>query len=244
MNGKDTFIVRKKYRNQIKKFTANQKVEFMECMFSYQLEWKYESNDWAVCMLLDIMIDERKKDKDKYDERCDKNRQIALEREQKKREKKEQEEYEQHERATSYTNVTNSTYNDYDSDNDSDYIHTNNLITSKEVIEQSSKWNPEINCLIGELKQECNNLWIVYDKTKDRQFAKHILSAKEFWNFCEKIWMDRISFAINIMKASIHINYWKWICSWPMKIYQNYAEVYNKTLQQHSKNEKNLIQSF
>jgi hypothetical protein len=46
------------------------------------------------------------------------------------------------------------------------------------------------------------------------------------------------------MKASIHINYRKWICSWPMKIYQNYSDVYNETLKFKNKNSKNLIQSF
>lgn len=46
----------------------------MDCMFSYQLEWKYESNDGAVCMLMDIMIDERKNDDERYLEVCEKNR--------------------------------------------------------------------------------------------------------------------------------------------------------------------------
>lgn len=46
----------------------------MDCIFSYQLEWKYESNDGAVCMLMDIMIDERKNDDERYLEVCEKNR--------------------------------------------------------------------------------------------------------------------------------------------------------------------------
>lgn len=108
----------------------------------------------------------------------------------------------------------------------------------------SEKWKKEINELIFLLKQEANNLWIAYDPTNERKFAKHILTAKEFWSFCEKIWQTRNEFAINLMKASIHINYRKWICSWPQKIYQNYAEVYNKTMEMKSKLSKNLIQSF
>jgi hypothetical protein len=98
--------------------------------------------------------------------------------------------------------------------------------------------------LIFLLKQEAINLWIAYDTTKERYFANFILTAKEFWNFCEKIWQKRVECAINIMRASIHINYWKWICSWPMKIYQNYSDVYNETLKFKNKNSKNLIQSF
>jgi hypothetical protein len=98
--------------------------------------------------------------------------------------------------------------------------------------------------LIEILKQETNNMWIAYDNTKERYFAKFILTAKEYWEFCDKIKQDRITFAINIMKASIHINYWKWICSWPMKIYQNYSDVYNETLKYKNKHSKNFIQSF
>lgn len=74
MDKKDSFIVRKKYRKQIQKLTVNQKVELMECIFSYQLEWKYESEDWAVCMLLDIMIDERQNDEERYQEVCERNK--------------------------------------------------------------------------------------------------------------------------------------------------------------------------
>ena len=71
---KDSFIVRKKYWNQIQKLTANQRVEFMECMFSYQNEWSYKSEDGAVCMLLDIMIDERQNDEERYLEVCERNK--------------------------------------------------------------------------------------------------------------------------------------------------------------------------
>ena len=110
--------------------------------------------------------------------------------------------------------------------------------------EVSNFWNKEINELITNLKGYANSLWIAYDNTKERYFAKFILTAKEYWDFCEKIWQSRTEFAVNIMKASIHINYWKWICWWPMKIYQNYSDVYNETLKFKNRNSKNLIQSF
>jgi hypothetical protein len=44
--------------------------------------------------------------------------------------------------------------------------------------------------------------------------------------------MSRVEFAKNILRASVVINYRKWPCSWPMSIYQNYSEVYNKARQQ------------
>ena len=121
----------------------------------------------------------------------------------------------------------------------------NNLITnSNELVKQSLWWNMEISNLIEQIKQQCDMIGIAYDKQKDRYFAKFILTAKEFWEFAEKIWQTREEFALNILKASYQIKFRKGICAWPMRIYQNYAEVYNETLKQHSKNAKNLIQSF
>lgn len=129
-------------------------------------------------------------------------------------------------------------------DEDKEIIETN----SNELVEQSSisneYWDKKINDLINLIKEQCNNLWVAYDKTKDRYFANFILTAKEFGTFAEKIWKDREEFALNVLKASVQIKFRKWICSWPMKIYQNYSEVYNETLRMHSKQAKNLIQSF
>ena len=85
-----------------------------------------------------------------------------------------------------------------------------------------------INWFISEIKSICNDYGVAYDNTRDRQFAKHILTAKEYWEFCDKIWQWRIEFASNVLIASIKINYWKWPLAWPMKIYQNYADLYNQ----------------
>lgn len=56
--------------------------------------------------MMAMITDYWKINDDKYDEMCEKNRQIALEREKNKREKKE---HEQHERAASCENSTDST---------------------------------------------------------------------------------------------------------------------------------------
>lgn len=113
---------------------------------------------------------------------------------------------------------------------DSKEIKEINNINSKELTtEVETFWNQDINNLIKEIKEICNNLWVAYNKEKEREFAKHILTAKEFWNFCENIWQDRIMFAKNIVIASEKIKFWKGICSWPKSIYQNYSEVFNLT---------------
>lgn len=83
---RDTFIVRKKYRNQIQKLTWNQRRELLDCIFLYQIEWKFDCKDDVVHILMDIMVDEREADNEKYDEKCEKNKLIALQREKKKKE--------------------------------------------------------------------------------------------------------------------------------------------------------------
>ncbi len=88
----------------------------------------------------------------------------------------------------------------------------------------------DINDLISQIKEECNFLWVAYDATKERMFCKHILEAKAFGEFCEKVNQERTKFALNVLRASVMINYRKGACSWPMKIYFNYTDVYNQTI--------------
>lgn len=116
----------------------------------------------------------------------------------------------------------------------------NSTLVDKEKEKSSAKKEKEeltdkINQLILTIKWVCMNLWIMYDKTMERQFAKHILTAKEFGDNAELCKMDRITFAINIMNASNQIKYRKWTCNWPKSIYQNYVDVYNQTKQKAQK---------
>lgn len=86
----------------------------------------------------------------------------------------------------------------------------------------------EINNLISQIKNVCETQWIMYNKDMERQFAKHILTAKEFGENAERCWMDRVKFALSIIYMSIQIKYFKWACNWPKSIYQNYVDVYNQ----------------
>lgn len=96
---------------------------------------------------------------------------------------------------------------------------------------EQQSWNQDINNLISEIKNVCNSLWIMYSNSMERQFAKHILTAKEFWENAEKCNMDRVKFALSIIYMSIQIKYFKWACNWPKSIYQNYADIYNQYIQ-------------
>lgn len=93
---------------------------------------------------------------------------------------------------------------------------------------EQQSWNQNINELISQIRWVCENQWIMYNKDMERQFSKHILTAKEFWENAEKCWMDRVKFALSIIYMSIQIKYFKWACNWPKSIYQNYADIYNQ----------------
>jgi len=102
----------------------------------------------------------------------------------------------------------------------------------------------QINELIKEIKQTAQSLSIAYDKTKEREFCKHLLTAIEYGTFCENVKMDRKVVAVQIMRASVIKNYWRWPTAWPKAIYQNYAEVYNLAKQATDKAEKNKVKEF
>lgn len=130
--------------------------------------------------------------------------------------------------------INNNTEQSSENENNSSSIKTLALEekeknSAKKEKEIQELWKREkIDYLINQIKSICDGMNIAYDKTMDRQFAKHILTAKEYGEFCEKIKQDRITFALNVLIASIKINYWKWPLAWPKKIYQNYADLYNQ----------------
>ena len=103
------------------------------------------------------------------------------------------------------------------------------------IAPQKEYWNSEINELIDQIKTICDQNGIAYDRTDDRKFARHILTANAFGDFCEKIGQSRIEFAKNVVIASVKIWFRKWPCSWPKKIYQNFADVFNETMSKKQK---------
>lgn len=190
----------------------------MDCIFSYQLEWKYESNDGAVCMLMDIMIDEWKDDDEKYLEVCERNREIALERERKKKLRKEKS-HEQHERVQPCTNVTNSTDNDSDSDIkekeiSKDISKKKEIPTPSELVE-AYRNTPQ---LVEKIKDE----WVVRQRAEYKQKKKskayktiswfiqqlvENVTTVSNWEIRYDVW-ERLRYAQN--KAIDWDNLWIW----------------------------------
>ena len=66
---KESFIVRKKYQEQVNLLNTEQKAQLLDAIFSYQSTLTLPENlDPLVSMLLSIMIAERTKDDQKYSE--------------------------------------------------------------------------------------------------------------------------------------------------------------------------------
>lgn len=101
----------------------------------------------------------------------------------------------------------------------------------KNSAQKEKEITTEINDLISKIKEVCNELWVAYNKEMERQFAKHILTAKDYGSFCEKIWQSRVEFALNVLRVSVMIGYFRGALSWPKLIYKNYAELYNQAKQ-------------
>lgn len=223
---KTSFLIKKEYLNVIHNRKPEQKAELFDCMFEYQTTWKYTTQSERIEDMMTAMIDFRNKNDEKYDD-ISEQRSLAW----KKHKWNQYTKMEQMEQ-----NGTNETNGTDKNRLDKIWLDKNNIIlSSNEDNEQSSYWNKDINDVIWKIKNQCNVLWIAYDKTKEREFTKHILTAKEFWEFAEKVWQSRVDLALNIQKASFQIWFFKWICAWPKMIYQHYAEVYNEYMKQRPK---------
>ena len=125
----------------------------------------------------------------------------------------------------------------------SDALLLYNNIINNNINIQDNKENitSNINNLITELKNTADELKIAYDKKDERNFCRHILTAKDYGELAEKIGQTRVEFAKSIMRASVGIKYRKGACSWPKAIYQNYVEVFNKTVELHTKQNEGIF---
>lgn len=99
----------------------------------------------------------------------------------------------------------------------------------------------QINELINKLKDTCDRIGVAYNKEKEREFAKHLITAAEYWKFCSKISQTREDCACNILLVSVKIGYWRWPTTWPCSIYKYYSEVYNEAMTKKSKQKKSNI---
>lgn len=144
----DSFILYTSYYALIEGLTDEQLGQLTRAIFLYARDGKTINLEPVVRMAFAFIKDNIERNQDKYQAKCEKNRQIALERERKKREAREKAgNTNVHERARTCENNTNvherSPYdNDNDNDNDNEYDNDvskeTDIEPSKEGIESAS----------------------------------------------------------------------------------------------------------
>ena len=143
----DSFILYTSYYALIEGLTDEQLGQLTRAIFLYARDGKTINLEPVVRMAFAFIKDNIERNQDKYQAKCEKNRQIALERERKKREAREKAgNTNVHERSRTCENNTNvherSPYdndndNEYDNDNDNEYDNDNDV--SKETDNKPSK---------------------------------------------------------------------------------------------------------
>ena len=150
----DSFILYTSYYALIEGLTDEQLGQLTRAIFLYARDGKIIKLDPVVRMAFVFIKDNIERNQDKYQAKCEKNRQIALERERKKREAREKADNTNvHERSRTCENNTNvherSPYdNDNDNDNDNDVSKETDNIPSKEgsSISENPKVDPAKRC--------------------------------------------------------------------------------------------------
>lgn len=180
----DSFILYTSYYALIEGLTDEQLGQLTRAIFLYARDGKTINLEPVVRMAFAFIKDNIERNQDKYQAKCEKNRQIALERERKKREAREKAGNTfVHERARTCENNTNvherSPYdndNEYDNDNvdDNDVSkETNILEPSKEASMQSFS---EKNVCAAEEPQKSS------EKKKSKKGEIDYASIKDYWN--------------------------------------------------------------
>lgn len=176
----DSFILYTSYYDLIEGLTDEQLGQLTRAIFLYARDGKTISLEPVVRMAFAFIKDNIQRNQDKYQAKCEKNRQIALERERKKREAREKAgDTNVHERTRTCENNTNvherSPYdNDNDNDNDNDVSkETNILEPSKEASMQSFS---EKNVCAAEEPQKSS------EKKKSKKGEIDYAAIKDYWN--------------------------------------------------------------
>lgn len=135
----DSFILYTSYYALIEGLTDEQLGQLTRAIFLYARDGKTISLEPVVRMAFAFIKDNIERNQDKYQAKCEKNRQIALERERKKREAREKAgNTNVHERSRTCENNTNvHERSPYDNDNDNEYDNDNDV--SKETDNKPSK---------------------------------------------------------------------------------------------------------
>ena len=176
----DSFILYTSYYALIEGLTDEQLGQLTRAIFLYARDGEVINLEPVVRMAFAFIKDNIERNQDKYQAKCEKNRQIALERERKKREAREKAvNTNVHERTRTCENNTNvHERSPYDNDNDNEYDNdvskeTDILEPSKEASMQSFS---EKNVCAAEEPQKSS------EKKKSKKGEIDCAAIKDYWN--------------------------------------------------------------
>ena len=90
----------------------------------------------------------------------------------------------------------------------------------------------QIDHIIEKIKESCKKYWVIYwYDSKERKYAKHILSGKFQKECLDQVWLSMDDFIDWIIWLWTKLRFWKIINS-PMSLYYNWADNINKSNQQ------------
>jgi hypothetical protein len=137
----DSFILYSSYYALIEGLTDEQLGQLTRAIFLYARDGKTINLEPVVRMAFAFIKDNIERNQDKYQAKCEKNRQIALERERKKREAREKAgNTNVHERTRTCENNTNvHERSPYDNDNDNEYDNDNDVSKETNILEPSKE---------------------------------------------------------------------------------------------------------
>lgn len=170
----DSFILYTSYYALIEGLTDEQLGQLTRAIFLYARDGETISLEPVVRMAFAFIKDNIERNQDKYQAKCEKNRQIALERERKKREAREKAgNTNVHERERTCENNTNvHERSPYDNDNDNEYDNDNDVSKETNILEPSKE-----GIMSASVKTEAPGGGKV-SKSQKIDYA----AVKEYWN--------------------------------------------------------------
>lgn len=170
----DSFILYTSYYALIEGLTDEQLGQLTRAIFLYARDGKTINLEPVVRMAFAFIKDNIERNQDKYQAKCEKNRQIALERERKKREAREKAgNTNVHERSRTCENNTNvHERSPYDNDNDNEYDNDNDVSKETNILEPSKE-----GIMSASVKTEAPGGGKV-SKSQKIDYA----AVKEYWN--------------------------------------------------------------
>ena len=210
---KESFIVRKKYQEQIELLNTEQKAQLLDAIFHYQTNWS--PPDWIdplVSMLLSIMIQERGKDDEQYKLVCERNQKNW------KKGWRPNKNFENSQKPSGLSeNPEKPKKADNDSDNDNDLITSSN----EEVNKNKNKINKKNKTKKIWYSPKFEEFWKAYPLKKGKQKAFQAWTSAIKWGndpnlIIKKAWEYTLEIKHKkteecyIKRAQWWLNDWRW----------------------------------